>query len=178
MDPAMNLRFRLAELSDVPEVVALVESAYRGEPSRAGWTTEADLLGGQRTDAEQIESYIGSARGGVLLGENESGLLVGSVLILDDGDAAYLGMFAVRPLLQGHGVGTSLLREGERFAKGVLDRFLARMTVLAQRPELIAWYERRGYRRTGARRPFPYGDRRVGIPLRDDLVFEVLEKAT
>jgi GNAT superfamily N-acetyltransferase len=176
MDPAMNLRFRIAESSDVSEVVALVESAYRGEPSRAGWTTEADLLGGQRTDAEQIESYIGSARGGVLVAEDESGL-VGSVLILDDGDAAYLGMFAVRPLLQRHGVGTSLLREGERFAKVVLDRFLARMTVLEQRPELIAWYERRGYRRTGARRRFPYGDRRVGIPLRDDLAFEVFEKA-
>ena len=50
------------------------------------------------------------------------------------------------------------------------------MTVIAQRAELIAWYERRGYARTGEARPFPYGDPRFGEPRRDDLSFLVLEK--
>jgi len=50
------------------------------------------------------------------------------------------------------------------------------MTVIRQRPELIAWYERRGYRLTGERRSFPYGDERFGQPNRDDLEFVVLEK--
>jgi ribosomal protein S18 acetylase RimI-like enzyme len=169
------VRFRLATPVDVPSIVALIESAYRGEQSRAGWTTEADLLGGQRTDAEQIGLLVAGPDSRLLLAER-TGRLVGTVLVVDEGDAVYLGMFAVRPDAQAGGVGSALLAEGERFGKSELARSVARMTVLAQRPELIAWYERRGYERTGERRPFPYGDLRVGIPLRDDLVFEVLEK--
>ena len=172
------MQFRRATAADVPAIVALVESAYRGEASRVGWTTEADLLDGQRTDADEVARVIADPKKRILLVE-EDGTLLGSVLVGDEGaaaDAAYVGMFAVRPGLQGRGVGSALLAEVERISRDELGRRAARMTVLAQRLELIAWYERRGYRRTGAREPFDYGDPRLGIPRRDDLVFEVLRK--
>jgi ribosomal protein S18 acetylase RimI-like enzyme len=169
------MQFRRAAAADVPAIVALVESAYRGPASRAGWTTEADLLDGQRTDADEVARLLADPANRILLVEGPDGLL-GSVLVSDQGDAAYVGMFAVRPGLQGRGVGSALLAEVERLSRDELGRQAARMTVLAQRAELIAWYERRGYRRTGAREPFPYGEPRLGLPRRDDLVFEVLRK--
>ena len=171
------MQFRRATLADVPAIVSLVESAYRGDASRVGWTTEADLLDGQRTDADAVADLITSADSRILLAEGPDGLL-GSVLLSDEGHGAgaYIGMFAVRPGGQGRGVGSALLGEVERVTREELRRPFARMTVLVQRPELIAWYERRGYRRTGAREPFPYGDPRLGLPRRDDLEFEVLRK--
>jgi ribosomal protein S18 acetylase RimI-like enzyme len=169
------MKFRAAVAKDVPAIVALVESAYRGDASRAGWTTEADLLDGQRTDPGEVSSLISEPAARILLAESEEGLL-GSVLLRDEGGAVYIGMFAVRPGLQGQGLGRALLNEAERVGRDELKRREARMTVLVQRAELIAWYERRGYRRTGEREPFPYGDPLFGLPRRDDLAFEVLRK--
>ena len=176
------MKFRRATAADVLAIVALVESAYRGESSRAGWTTEADLLDGQRTDATAVQQLIDDPATHVLLvedGEAANGAqLLGSVTVTDEGEhaaAVHVGMFAVRPTVQGQGIGRALLAEAEVVGRR-MGRDLARMTVLAQRPELIAWYERRGYRRTGARAPFPYGDPRLGLPRRNDLVFEVLQK--
>lgn len=170
------MRFRLAGGSDVEAVVGLVESAYRGDASREGWTTEADFLEGQRTDADEVAGLVrGFPRTRVLLAE-EGGELVGSVRIDDEGEAGYVGMFAVVPSLQGRGVGAALLAEAERVIRDELGRARARMTVISIRAPLIAWYERKGYARTGETEPFPYGDRRFGIPLRDDLEFVVLEK--
>ena len=94
-----------------------------------------------------------------------------------EGDTGYFGMFAVRPDLQGAGIGDALLREAERVVRDEWNLPAMRMTVIDVRDELIAWYERRGYRRTGVHKPFPYGDTRFGVPRRDDLRFEVLEKA-
>jgi ribosomal protein S18 acetylase RimI-like enzyme len=170
------MQFRRATLADVPSIVALVESAYRGDASRVGWTTEADLLDGQRTDPDAVAELINNPESRILLAEGPDGLL-GSVLLSDEGEGIYIGMFAVRPGGQGRGVGSALLAEVERVSRDEMGRPFARMTVLAQRPELIAWYERRGYQRTGEREPFPYGDPRLGLPRRDDLVFEVLRKA-
>jgi ribosomal protein S18 acetylase RimI-like enzyme len=93
----------------------------------------------------------------------------------EDG-AGYFGMFAVRPGLQGAGIGHALLAEAERIVREDWKLPQMRMTVIDLRDELIAWYQRRGYRRTGVFRPFPYGDPRFGIPRRNDLRFEVLEK--
>lgn len=169
------MQFRRATLADVPAIVSLVESAYRGDASRVGWTTEADLLDGQRTDADAVADLIRSADSRIVLAEGPDGLL-GSVLLADEGEGAYIGMFAVRPDGQGRGVGSALLAEAERISRDELGRSFARMTVLVQRAELIAWYERRGYRRTGEREPFPYDDPRLGLPRRNDLVFEVLRK--
>ena len=169
------MRFRQARAEDVAAVVALVESAYRGEASRAGWTTEADLLDGQRTDAAEVGALVAAADSRILLVDDGAGLL-GSVLLADRAETAYIGMLAVRPTAQGRGVGRALLAEAERVARETLGHATARMTALEQRPELIAWYERRGYRRSGQREPFPAGDPRFGLPRRSDLCFEVLIK--
>ncbi|WP_374984160.1 GNAT family N-acetyltransferase [Streptomyces fradiae] len=168
--------YRDAVEADVPALVALVESAYRGDASRAGWTTEADLLDGQRTDPQGVREVIG-APGSRLLVVERDGELVACCQLERRGDAAYFGMFAVRPGLQGGGLGRRVLAEAERLAREEWSAREMHMTVISVRDELIAWYERRGYRRTGRTSPFPYGDERFGVPRREDLRFELLVKA-
>jgi ribosomal protein S18 acetylase RimI-like enzyme len=171
------LAFRLAGEQDVPAIVGLVESAYRGEASRAGWTTEEHLLGGQRTDAEAVLAAVRTP-GSIMLLAEAGGTLAGSCqLERRPGAEAYFGMFAVPPGQQGRGRGRDILAEAERLARDEWGARTMVMSVLAQRAELIAWYERRGYRRTGQTRPFPYGNARFGLPKRPDLVFVVLAKA-
>jgi ribosomal protein S18 acetylase RimI-like enzyme len=169
--------FRFASSADARAVVELVERAYRGEASRAGWTTEADLLAGQRTDLDEVSSLIAARDTRILLAERTE-VLVGSVLVAlePDAEAAYVGMVAVEPGLQAAGIGRALLGEVERIVYAERPGATLRMTVIAQRHALIAWYERRGYVRTGERAAFPYGQPRFGLPLRDDLYFEVLQK--
>jgi ribosomal protein S18 acetylase RimI-like enzyme len=168
--------FRPATAADVDDIVALVESAYRGDASRAGWTTEADLLEGQRTDREDVEATIADPAVCLILAF-EADTLMGSVVLRAQPPAsAYIGMFAVRPTQQGRGVGDALLREAERRARSDLRAQLTRMTVIEQRPELLAWYIRKGYRPTGEKQPFPYDNPRSGLPLRPDLCLVVLEK--
>ncbi len=169
------LSFRNAVETDVPELVALVESAYRGEVSRAGWTTEADYLDGQRTDPDGVRAIIDNPDG-VLLVVERAGELVACCHLEHRGDHAYFGMFAVRPGLQGAGLGREILAEAERRARETWAAREMRMTVVNLREDLIAYYVRRGYRRTGELSPFPYGDERFGVPLRDDLAFELLVK--
>jgi ribosomal protein S18 acetylase RimI-like enzyme len=170
-----ELSFRAATEADVDAVVALVESAYRGESSRAGWTTEADLLDGRRTGPDEIGEYLARPRSLILLAERDRDLLACAHVAEEDG-AGYFGMFSVRPTLQGNGLGKRVLAEAERIVRETWRLPAMRMTVIDSRAELIAFYERRGYRRTGVFKPFPYGDARFGIPRRDDLRFEVLEK--
>lgn len=172
----MTLTFRTAGSADVPTVVELVESAYRGERSRRGWTTEADLLGGQRTDAEAVMAIVSdSARQRIVLAERD-GDLVASAHLERYPDWAYFGMFAVRPEEQGRGIGDQLLRQCECWVKEGWGCARMRMTVIGVRHELIGYYRRRGYRCTGERQPFPYEQERFGIPKRDDLYFEILSK--
>ena len=167
--------FRLATLADIPAIEKLVTSAYRGDASRVGWTTEADLLDGQRVDPAGVAEVIEKAGSLVLLAERGV-LLFACCHIEKQGEACYFGMFAVDPTLQGAGVGKLVMAEAERVAKDDFGCTRMEMTVISVRDELIAWYERRGYRRTGKYKPFPYGDERFGIPKRDDLKFELLEK--
>jgi ribosomal protein S18 acetylase RimI-like enzyme len=167
--------FRAASRDDVPAIVALVESAYRGDVSRKGWTTEADLLDGQRTDPVGVADLI-ERIGSVILLAERGGALLACANLEQRGDAAYFGMFSVRPDLQGSGIGRALLAEAERIARENWRAAEMQMTVISVRDELIAWYERRGYRRTRIYSPFPYGDARFGIPKRDDLRFELLVK--
>ncbi|MFJ3903665.1 GNAT family N-acetyltransferase [Streptomyces sp. NPDC090025] len=169
------LVFRAASFVDVPELVELVESAYRGDSSRAGWTTEADLLDGRRTDPESIREMIEDPRC-VLLVAERSGELVACCQLEQRDEHAYFGMFAVRPGLQGAGLGKEVIAEAERRAREAGAGEM-RMTVIQVRAELIAFYERRGYVRTGRLSPFPYGDERFGLPKRGDLAFELLTKA-
>lgn len=169
------LVFRAATPGDVDAVVALVESAYRGQASRAGWTTEADLLDGRRTHAGDVLANINRTQSQVLLAFRGEQLVACAHVAVEDG-AGYFGMFSVAPSLQGGGLGKAVMAEAERIARDDYGMATMRMTVIDVREELIAWYERRGYRRTGVKKPFPYGDERFGIPLRPDLRFEVLEK--
>ncbi|MCK1818714.1 GNAT family N-acetyltransferase [Streptomyces sp. XM83C] len=169
------LVFRDATDADVDALVALVESAYRGDASRAGWTTEADILDGQRTDPEGVLEIIKSPDSRLLTVERD-GEIVACCQLEHRGDHAYFGMFAVRPGLQGGGLGKAVMAEAERQAREIWGVREMHMTVISVREDLIAWYERRGYRRTGRTSPFPYGDERFGIPLRDDLRFELLVK--
>ncbi|GAA1857760.1 GNAT family N-acetyltransferase [Myceligenerans crystallogenes] len=170
---------RSATLADVGALVDLVTSAYRGDASRAGWTTEADLLDGDRIDPAILRADVTRPRSKVLVVDDDAGRertpLACAHVAVSDG-AGYFGMFAVRPERQGAGVGGALLAEAERVARREWGQDVMRMQVISARTDLIAWYVRRGYHRTGELRPFPYGDTRFGLPKRQDLVFEVLEK--
>ncbi|WP_441247820.1 GNAT family N-acetyltransferase [Kitasatospora sp. McL0602] len=171
-----ELTFRPAAEADVPALVALVESAYRGDASRVGWTTEADLLDGQRTDAEAVAESLTRPDTLVLLAE-AAGELLACCLLERRGTAAYFGMFSVRPERQGGGLGRAVLAHAELVARERWSAAEVEMTVIGQREDLIAWYVRRGYRRTGVRSPFPYGEERFGVPRQADLYFEKLTKA-
>ncbi|MBT2901327.1 GNAT family N-acetyltransferase [Streptomyces sp. McG3] len=172
---AARLTFRDATEDDVPALVTLIESAYRGDSSRTGWTTEADILQGQRTDEQGVREVLDAPAGRLLAVERDGGL-VACCQLEHRGDAAYFGMFAVRPGLQGGGLGKLIIAEAERTVRESWGVGEMHMTVISVREDLIAWYERRGYRRTGQLTPFPYGDERFGIPQRDDLAFELLVK--
>lgn len=167
--------FRAATDADIDAIVALVTSAYRGDASRAGWTTEADLLDGARIDPDVLRGDIAREGSRVVLAERDGALLACAHVAID-GDAGYFGMFSVVPGLQGGGIGKQVLAECERVVRDEWRLPAMRMTVIDVRDELIAFYERRGYRRTGILKPFPYGDARFGEPKRADLRFEVLEK--
>jgi ribosomal protein S18 acetylase RimI-like enzyme len=168
---------RDATPADIPALHALVESAYRGESSRAGWTTETDLLEGQRTDPEDLAAILADPEQGVLTAWRGDDL-IGCILIARRGEGVgYFGMLSVSPTLQGGGLGRRLVGAAEA---AMADRFGARrvrISVIPQRETLIGWYERLGYAATGETLPFPYGDTRFGLPLRDDLSFIVMEKA-
>ncbi|SDQ51462.1 GNAT family N-acetyltransferase [Pseudoxanthomonas sp. CF125] len=167
--------FRPATLADIDALVVLVTSAYRGDASKQGWTTEADMLDGQRIDPTVLRKDIERERSLIIIAEREAQLLA-CAHVAEENGAGYFGMFSVQPGLQGGGVGKLLLAETERIARDEWRLPAMRMTVIDIRDELIAFYERRGYRRTGITKPFPYGDERFGIPKRDDLRFEILEK--
>ncbi|HQS69626.1 MAG: GNAT family N-acetyltransferase [Novosphingobium sp. 28-62-57] len=156
------IRFTLAKANDVPRLRALVEKAYRGESAKQGWTHEADLLDDERTSEAELAETIADKAARVLLAEVE-GKLAGTVTIRDlgpdSGNArAYLGMLCVDPELQTEGLGRALLADAEDMAAEAFGAEIMEMTVIDARPELIAWYERRGYVRSAETRPFPYGD--------------------
>ena len=165
-----------AQISDLPALHDLIEGAYRGDSAKIGWTHEADLLGGQRTDLETLEAMLADpAQTILILRDGEE--IDACVALADRGDGlAYLGMFTVAPTRQATGIGRLLLAASEDHAASAFHANRIEMTVIAQRSELIAWYERRGYRLTGERRPFPANDPRFGLPKHDDLEFVVLEK--
>lgn len=171
----MTPLIRAASAADIPALHALVERAYRGDSARVGWTHEADLLDGQRTDRDALAEMIVDPAETILLAQ-QGEALVGCVAVKRlDGDAAYVGMVTVDPDRQAAGLGRQLLTAAEAHAREQ-GASRAEMTVIAQRAELIAWYERRGWRLTGERRPFPHDDPRFGLPRTPELAFVVLER--
>jgi len=166
---------------DFPALVALVNSAYRGQGAQAGWTTEAGYIDGQRIDLDSLRQDLAAAPQAVLLTLRDvaDGPLLGCVWLEPDPDAPgddawYLGMLTIRPDQQDRKLGAALLAHGEAHARERGARRV-RMTVVHLRDTLIAWYQRRGYALTGETKPFPVGDR-FGMPQRA-LEFVVLEKA-
>lgn len=179
MIPEPVIRLRTATEADAAEVAALVHAAYRSDESRSGWTTEADLVGGQRVDAVMVRDLvreegsvvllaIGSADGSDESGSDES--LLGCCHLERRDDAAYLGMVAVRPGRQGRGIGRRMLDAADEHARTAWGARTLEISVINHRTELIAWYERCGFALTGQEHPFPYGDERYGLPQRADLV--------
>jgi N-acetylglutamate synthase-like GNAT family acetyltransferase len=172
-----KLGLRKAELHDAKAISQLVNSAYRGESSQRGWTTEAHFLDGQRTDIEAIAETIAKPFQWILLAERDGQLIASAHVEKIDSEICYFGMFAVNPELQDQGIGRLFLSETEEFARRELNARIMEMTVITIRKELIAWYERRGYQFTGEIRPFFYGQERFGIPLRQDLQLGVWRKS-
>lgn len=162
-----------ATLQDVPELNILVNSAYRGESSKKGWTTEEHLLGGIRTDEGDLSALL-QKENVTILKYTESGKIIGSVYLEKQADKLYLGMLTVSPELQGGGIGKKLMQASEDFAK---EQQLSKvsMTVISVRKELIEYYERRGYKHTGETKPFPMNDPKFGLP-KQLLEFIVMEK--
>lgn len=168
------MTIRKGNADDIPRIVGLLNSAYRGTSSRAGWTTEADLIGGDvRTDESDVGSVMEKQGSVFLLLCDETGLTVGCVNLQLQPTAVYLGMFAVEPKLQGHGLGRQLLTAAEQWALEH-DRNRIVMWVISLRATLIAWYQRLGFKDTGERKAFRE-DGLSGHHLRP-LEFMILEK--
>lgn len=191
---------RQAEASDVDALERLLNRCYR---QAAGWTNEADLVGGIRTTKDELLAVINDPKHYVFIypktttserDGKETGELLGCIAvdIKDDvatnqragNQKAYIGMFAVLPELQGLGVGHQILQAAETFAQRHLQANTqmpaqnpARLTmsILSHRPELLAYYQRRGYRLNGNSMPFPV-DGNNGEPKRQDLELLELEK--
>lgn len=163
-----------ATLADVPELNLLVNSAYRGESSREGWTTEADFLEGTRIFPEELQKLIDLPGSMILKYLDGSGQIKGCVNIQEKDAELYLGLLTVNPKSQGQGIGRQLLKAAEALARsrGIP---VIKMTVVSIRSELIEWYRKNGYHDTGERAPFPTGDPRFGIPLKK-LEFIVMKK--
>ena len=170
----MSFQISAATIADVNELCSLVNSAYRGETSRQGWTTEADLLDGGRTSPEILKEILGMAET-IIMKYTEGKNILGCMELRQDHDRLYLGMLTVKPDLQGKGIGKIMLKAAEDEAKK-RDCLSIYMTVISTRTELIDWYKRHGYSETGERKPFDFPDERWGIP-KVKLEFVVLKKA-
>ena len=164
----------IAQPEDISPLVSLMDKAYRGEVSKQGWTSEADLfVGNRRTDEETVTKLINKPGAVFLKYTNEGGIVEGCVFLQKKETRLYLGMFSVSPSAQGKGIGKRLLNAADDYAKEQ-HCSLIYMTVITVREDLIAWYERNGYQRTGKVLPFPV-DERFGIPTQP-LDMMILEK--
>lgn len=168
------MEIRPATLADVPALDRLVNSAYRGDSSRQGWTTEADLLDGIRTSEASLTRMIQNPNAVILIAEEEREMQA-CVYLEQQADVLYLGMLTVKPEFQGKGIGAKLMEASEERAKSLGCRAI-QMTVITARDSLIAYYKRKGFEDTGERKPFP-NDPAFGIP-KQPLEFMVMEKKT
>ena len=194
-DKAAKVFLRQADANDVSALEQLLNLCYRQDE---GWTNEADLVGGIRTTADELAGVIANPKHYVFVypqtdtgerGGKETGELLGCIAVdikVETGsnkkahsNKAYIGMFAVHPKLQGAGIGNMILQAAETFAERHLKSnnqpTRLTMSILSHRPELLAYYQRRGYQLNGNSMPFPV-DGNNGEPKRDDLVLLELEK--
>jgi len=169
MRPAEALAIRAAVRADLPRLRPVIERAYRGESARQGWTHEADLLSGERTDDATLAAMFDDPNHLLLIAELSDGPVGCVSLTARGGGLVYLGLLCVDPTLQAGGIGKAIIAAAEKASRGRLDADRIEMTVIDSRIELIAYYERRGFVRTGERRPFP-------VELDPPLGMVVLEK--
>jgi ribosomal protein S18 acetylase RimI-like enzyme len=159
---------------DIPSLTVLINSAYRGEGSKKGWTTEADLLtGSQRTDEASLATLLDDTNASILKYVTGDGAITGCVYVRQQDGGLYLGMLTVSPTAQGMGIGKQLLLTAEQYAAKQKCNFIF-MNVISVRAELIDWYTRHGYIDTGNRAAFPE-DHRFGVPTQK-LEFAILKK--
>ncbi len=169
----MAITITPASIKDARALNILINSAYRGEESKQGWTTEADMLDGTRIDEAILHDLI-QKPDTTFLKYEEDGILLGCVELRIEGSKLYLGTLSVNPTIQNNGIGKKLLQAGEEHARQVGCSAI-KMTVIDGRQTLIDWYVRQGYVLTGERKPFIVPDERWGIP-KQKLEFVVLEK--
>ena len=167
------MRFQKALSENIPQMASLVNSCYRGDSSRKGWTTEADLLDGQRTDEASLLELMNQNDSYFLLGfeedqDKQNGQQGGQIRALchlqKEGDFAWFGMFSVQPTIQNQGIGKKMLEHAEQLVQGMRKITEMRMTVISVRKELLEYYARRGYLPNGEKKEFPHGDERFGLP--------------
>lgn len=170
---ADNFDFTFATPSDAERVHSLIERAYRGTVAATGWTNETELLEGPRSTLGEVAGIIADPQSRFVLAI-ANGSLIASALIKKYKDGAYFGMFAVDPDLQQGGIGKMHIARCEADARRLWNAKFLRLTVISLRDELISWYERRGFVRTGEHEPFPF-DEAPGA-LRTDFDLVVLQK--
>ena len=169
MDPHISV----ASIDDIPGLMSLVNSAYRGKEAKKGWTHEADLIDGSlRTDEVSLINMI-KVPNAVILKYQDKDKILGCVYLEKKGEKLYLGMLSVLPDIQGGGIGKKLLKAAEEHA-GKNNCILIEMRVISVRKILIDWYERQGYRKTKKTEPF-HNNKKFGVP-REPIEFIVLEK--
>jgi ribosomal protein S18 acetylase RimI-like enzyme len=174
MYPFQDQKINFAAAADIAAVRDLLNSAYRGEGSQQGWTTEANLIAGDiRTTDKMLREVIEHA-GSVILIYKENEEIAGCVNLQPHANRLYLGMFSVSPQLQGAGIGKKLLQAAEEYALHVNCTTIY-MSVISVRSELIDWYKRHGYIDTGEKKPFAE-DGITGKHLQP-LAFMILEKS-
>jgi len=157
-----------ANCADAPALKDLLEAAYRGDSARRGWNHEADILDDERTAPGELEALLADPAVTILTARDSTGLIGCVAVTVKDADLAYLGMLCVAPDLQSAGLGGRLLEAAENHARAQVITAME-MTVIDSRAALIAWYERRGFARTGETRPFP-------VLRNPPVTFVVLEK--
>ena len=170
-----KLKIVRATIADVKEINVLVNSAYRGESSKIGWTTEADLLDGIRVDEERLVDFIQKKDSMLFKYMDDENKIIGCVHLEKHGYKLYLGMLTVSPELQGRGIGKEMMKEAEVQAKAV-NCSAVYMSVITDRRVLLEWYIKHGYKNTGVKKPFPSHDKRFGLP-KKPLEFILLEKS-
>ncbi|WP_455202949.1 GNAT family N-acetyltransferase [Kaarinaea lacus] len=168
------LSLRRAKLEDAKQIVDLVNSAYRGTAGARGWTHEADIVAGSRTNTNEITAILEDSNSVILIGELNNAMEA-CVHLHKSGDDIHLGMLAVNPHLQGNGIGKSFLKQIESYCKQNMQGKSIILTVVSQRLELVEYYERRGYQRTGNFDAYP-SDQKVGTPIVRELTVETMIK--
>jgi ribosomal protein S18 acetylase RimI-like enzyme len=162
-----------ANINDIPLLVLLINSAYRGEMSKKGWTTEADLLAGDlRTDIATLTELLNKPQTKILKYSTNDGIIAGCVFLEKQERGLYLGMLSVSPILQSAGIGKQLMKAAEAYAHENNCSCIY-LHVISVRYELINWYKKQGYQLTGEVRPFV--DSTFGIA-KQPIEFNVLQK--